>query len=103
MCPTCRTPFTNGGTWKLPMISFKTIKQKLEKTFSFFPKLQANKLIMYNCPKCGLTHASDQEIGLTRVPDKTGVNPLTGETIVKNWKLLPSCRRCKSFLIRRKL
>lgn len=106
LCPYCRTPYTKVGiTWKPPKISFKGIKEDLQKLFTFFPGNQNNKEVYYVCPnpECNYTTDFPEGLRVTQLPDKTKEVALQGktQTIVLTYREVPTCPKCSSYMTRR--
>jgi len=106
LCPHCRTPYTKVGiAWKPPQISFRGIKEDLQKLFNFFPNSQKNKEVYYVCPNSECKYTTDFSDGLhvAHLPDKTKEVTLHGqtETVVLTYREVPTCPKCDSYMTRR--
>lgn len=106
LCPKCKQPYTKPSIWKKPDINFKRIKKGLQSIFRFYPKTQ-DKTVIYSCPVCKQNATNNDDMNMTRYPDKT--KPVFNEQgkqvdeVIASWKLVPTCKKCGSHLVRRRL
>jgi len=101
-CPQCRTPYTQPQTW-LPSIDFKSIRESLQKLFSFFPK-RSDKEVYYQCSRCGLLAYGKNQFRIAKYPDKTKEVLVGGksQTVVLSYREVPACPSCNTHLTRKK-
>lgn len=105
-CPYCGMPYTKTGiAWKIPTISFRGIKEDLQKLFNFFPSRQKNKEVYYVCPNSECKYTTDFPEGLrfAQLPDKTKEVTLQGktQTVILTYRKVPACPKCHSYMTRR--
>ena len=106
LCPYCQTPYSKVGfTWHVPRISFRSIKEDMQKLFNFFPKRDRHN-IFYACPNRDCNFQTDiaEELRFEKFPDKTKETIIHGkpETIVLSYRDIVTCPKCQTHMIRKR-
>lgn len=91
-CPSCGQPYTKAKPFIKSPVDFKRVKGALQKVFSFFPKTDRKKVVIYVCPVCGAIATDKDDMKMASYPDK-----------VASWRAVPTCKQCGSHLVRRRL
>ena len=102
-CPYCRTPYKKSVFSLKTSVSLKAVKKVLQNAFNFFPRIGFPKLkpVYYECPRCHFVVASNEDLKVRKVPDKTE-ETADGEMKVLTYRDIPICRQCGTYLTRRR-